>query len=162
MFVRNTSFQSMLFFAFALAAAGAAQETSPPRDTVLTSLGDRASLFFEGLSRNQTAEAFRELLAGSALADREDAVKQLVAQTAQLAAKYGRYRGAEQIGSRRVGQDLVLLRYLGKYDQSPVVWTFAFYRPPPLAGAAPADPEPWRVVSVQFHTDLERLWERSP
>ena len=153
----------LVFLGAALAASVCGgQDAGGSRDAVLTSLGDRVSLFFESLSRDQTPDAFGELLTGSTLADREDDVKRLIAQTAQLAAKYGRYRGAEQIGARRVGQDLVLLRYLGKYDQCPVVWTFVFYRPPPPAGATAAEPEAWRVISVQFHKEWERLWERSP
>lgn len=162
MFVRQIGSWWVFLGVFSFAVVCSGQEPTPPRDAVLTSLSDRVSLFFEGLSGGQTSEAFGELLVESNLAEREDDVKQLVAQTTQLATKYGRYRGAEQIGSRRVGQDLVLLRYLGKYEQCPVVWTFAFYRPPPPADAAPAEPVAWRVVSVQFHTDWERLWERSP
>ncbi len=138
------------------------QEPGIPRDAILTSLGDRVSLFFESVSSGQTSEAFRELLAGSALVEQEDALKQLVEQTAQLATKHGRYRGAEQIGARRIGQDVVLLRYLGKYDQCPVIWSFVYYRPPAPVGATAAEPEPWRIVSVQFHTEWERLWDRSP
>ena len=145
-----------------LAAVSFGQETGTPRDPILTSLGDRVSLFFESLSLEKSPEAFQELLAGSALLNREDDLRQLVAQTAQLPTKYGRYRGAEQIGARRVGQDLVLLRYLGKHDQCPVVWTFVFYRPPPPAGKTPAEPEAWRIVSIDFHTEWERLWERPP
>lgn len=144
-----------------LATVSFGQETGAPRDPVLTSLGDRVSLFFESFSLEKTPEAFQELLAGSALLGREDDLRQLVAQTAQLPTKYGRYRGTEQIGARRVGQDLVLLRYLGKHDQCPVVWTFVFYRPPPPAGTTPAEPEAWRIVSIDFHTEWERLWERS-
>jgi len=159
MIPRCVRIPSLVVRATLVAAACCAQEPSAPRDPVLTSLADRVSLFFESLSREQTPEAFRELLTGSALVEREDAMKQLVAQTAQLATKYGRYRGAEQIGAQQVGQDLILLKYLGKYEQCPVVWTFVFYRPPPLAGTSPAEPEAWRVVSVLFHTEWERLWQ---
>lgn len=147
-----------------LATVSFGQEAGAPRDPVLTSLGDRASLFFESLSLEKSPEAFQELLAGSALLKREDDLRQLVAQTAQLPTKYGRYRGAEQIGARRAGQDLVLLRYLAKHDQCPVVWSFVFYRPPQPAGTTPAgttpaEPEAWRIVSIDFHTEWERLWD---
>ncbi|MDY0167508.1 MAG: hypothetical protein RBS80_13255 [Thermoguttaceae bacterium] len=152
----------VLLGAVCVSAVCLGQEAGAPRDAVLTSLGDRVSLFFESLARDQASEAFGELLVASTLAEREDDLKQLVAQTAELAAKYGRYRGAEQIGARRVGQDLVLLRYLGKYEQCPVVWTFVFYRPPPIPGTTPPEPDPWRVVSLQFHTEWERLWDRLP
>lgn len=135
------------------------QEANASRDTTLTTLGDRVSLFFESLGRDQASEAFGELLVASTLADREDDLKAVIAQTENLATKYGPYRGAEQIGARRVGQDLVLLRYLSKYEQCPVVWTFVFYRPPPLAGTTPAEPETWRVVSMEFHSEWERLWD---
>ena len=145
-----------------VSSVGFSQEANAARDTVLTTLGDRVSLFFESLGQDQASEAFDELLVASTLADREDELKALIAQTENLAARYGRYRGAEQIGARRVGQDLVLLRYLGKYERYPVVWTFVFYRPPPLPGTTPAEPEAWRVVSMQFHSEWERLWERSP
>ena len=151
-----------MLIAFCLAPAVAAsfgQENGAPRDALLTSLSDRVSLFFEGLGREQTPEAFRELLVDSSLLGQEEALRQLVAQAAQLPTKYGRYRGAEQVGAQSVGQDLVLLRYLGKHDQCPVVWTFVFYRPPPLAGATPAEPEKWRIVSIRFHTEWEQLWD---
>ncbi len=161
---RGTGLCRLLVFlgAASVASVCGGQDAGGSRDAVLTSLGDRVSLFFESLSRDQTRDAFGELLTGSPLADREDDVEQLVAQTAQLATKYGRYRGAEQIGVRRVGQDVVLLRYLGKYEQCPVVWTFVFYRPPPPAGTTAPEPEAWRIVSVQFHIEWEQLWEPAP
>ncbi|OHB66091.1 MAG: hypothetical protein A2V70_06890 [Planctomycetes bacterium RBG_13_63_9] len=125
-------------------------------DPVLTALGDKIRTFLEGVSLTEAQSAYQELLAGSQLLKQEKALKALVDKTKELQTKYGRYRGFEQIGARRVGKDLVLFRYLYKCENFPVVWYFTFYRTPGPA-EAPAESSNWRVIAVRFDTDLERL-----
>jgi hypothetical protein len=90
------------------------------------------------------------------LAKQDKALKQLTDKTKQLQTEYGRYRGYEQIAAKRIGEDLVLLRYLYKCEHFPVVWYFTFYRTStpgePLRGSGD-----WRVITVRFDTKLELL-----
>jgi hypothetical protein len=132
------------------------QEVSPETDPVLLRLDERIRQFMDTVAMGQVQSAYDELLTGSQLLKQERALKELVRKTDAMRTKYGRYGGAEQITAKPIGRDLMLLRYLYKCRDFPVVWYFAFYR-------SPADNEPltaadhWRVVSVRFDTDLELL-----
>ena len=103
----------------------------------------------------QAQAAFTDLLSGSPLLKQESALAKLIDQTAKLTAseKYGAYRSHERIRLRTIGRDLVLLRYLYKCENYPIVWYFTFYRTSPAAATAPS----WRVISVRFDTDLDLL-----
>ncbi len=125
------------------------------QDAGLQQVEKRAVRFLEAISSGNSASAFQELLAGSRLAGQTEAVQTLVEQTNQLATRYGDYRGVERIAQVSLGQDLVVLRYLYKCENYPVVWTFAFYRTPSASGALASDT--WRVVSVRFDTNLDNL-----
>jgi len=138
-----------------LVQTGLAQEATSADDAVLTELSGRAALFLEGISLGKHDQAYRDLLAGSELLKREQALTTLVTRTAELEANYGPYRGFERIAARRIGEDLTLMRYLYKCERCPVVWYIAFYRTPPTDGSS--GQEGWRVITVRFDTDLERL-----
>jgi hypothetical protein len=66
----------------------------------------------------------------------------------------------ERLGTRvaprpaPIGRDLVLLRYLYKGENFPVVWYFTFYR---TTAAGETGPGTWRTIAVRFDTDLELL-----
>ena len=122
-------------------------------DTILA-LDARVADFLEGVSGGPAQNAYAELLAGSELLKQKEALDELVKKTAELEGKYGRYKGFERIAARRVGKDLVLMRYLYKCENFPVVWYFAFYRP---GSAGPAENADWRAVIVRFDTNLELL-----
>jgi hypothetical protein len=145
---------TVILFLFAVRAP--AQEAAKEKDPVLTALEARISQFLEGVSLGQTQAAFQELLAGSPLLKKTDALKELIAKTGELESKYGKYRAFEEISARRVGEDLVLLTYLYKCENFPVVWHFCFYRTP-TPGETPAKTGAWNVVTVRFDTDLEAL-----
>ena len=84
----------------------------------------------------------------------------MVENTGRLEKHYGRYQGFEQIAAKRIGNDLVLLKYLYKCENLPVVWYFAFYRTPASATTtttAAAKDGTWRIVMVRFDTKLEAL-----
>lgn len=125
------------------------------QDAALQLVEKRAVRFLEAISSGKSASAFQELLAGSRLAGQTEAVQTLVEQTDQLVAHYGGYRGVERIAQAVLGQDLVVVRYLYKCENYPVVWTFAFYRTPSTGAAFEGDT--WRVVSVRFDTNLDKL-----
>jgi hypothetical protein len=137
----------------------AAQESPRERDAVLTMLDGRVGQFLDGVSLGQTQNAFQELLADSQLAKQADAVKELVARTNELEAKYGKYRAFEQVSAKRIGRDLVLMRYLYKCENLPVVWYFTFYHVPGPADPAAKNGGAWRVVTVRYDTNLEALWQ---
>jgi len=140
----------------ACSSGGRAALAQPPADADLDKLQSRVGVFLEGVSRGTTKTAYDQLLAGSALLKQTEAVESLVRKTDELKDRYGRYVEFEPIASRRVGKDLVLLRYLYKCERFPVVFYFTFYRTPRTD--APADKTGnWRVIIVRFDTELELL-----
>jgi hypothetical protein len=138
------------------AVPATAQEPVATTDPALVALEGRVSRFLEGVSMGQTQTAYQELLAGSQLLKQDEALKVLTEKTNELETKYGRYRAFERIDAKRVGADLVLMKYLYKCEDFPVVWYFTFYRTPSTADA-PAEGNPWRLITVRFDTELELL-----
>ena len=121
-------------------------------DVEVTDLTRRASAFLRTLDEDPQT-AFQELLANSELAESEE-ITRLAAAAEKLPEKYGAFVASEQVGSRRVGQDLVLLTFLYKAERFPVVWRFAFYRP--------RESSPWAVVSLRFDSKLLNLQAEPP
>ncbi len=122
-------------------------------DPVIVELHEKVDLFFRNLvNTDVTPEAaFGELLAGGRLARPENiaAVKALATQTKEFDKKFGEYVGHESVAAKRVGKDLVLMRYLYKSQDYPVVWYFTFYRT--------SEMDSWVVISVRFDTRLDLL-----
>ena len=128
-----------------------------PADPDLEMLQQRADNFLEGISvGGRTQAAFQELLTGSPLLQQTKEISALIAKTDQLHARYGPYRGFEAIAARRVGEDLVFLRYLYKCEHFPVVFYFTFYRTPRGEPAGETSNN-WRVIIARFDTELELL-----
>lgn len=134
----------------------AAADDTKEKDPVLSTLDARVAQFLEGVSLGQSQSAFADLLSGSQLLKQGDALKDLVARTNDLETKYGKYRAFEQVSAKRIGSDLVLMRYLYKCESFPVVWHFTFYRTLGV-GDTGSKTGTWRVVAVRFDTDLEQL-----
>jgi hypothetical protein len=140
-------------------SAGRVAPAQGPSDPVIDALHQRVSQFLEGVSLGTptaTSAAYQELLAGSPLAKQTKAVDALIEKTSQLQERFGPYREFEQIAARRVGNDLVLLKYLYKCENFPVVWYFTFYRTP-RADIPPETNDTWRVIIVRFDNELELL-----
>jgi hypothetical protein len=137
---------------FSATVNASAQETLDP---VIETLGAKASQFLDGVGRGSTQTAFRDLLEGSPLARRTEAVTSLVEQASKLKDRFGEYRASERIMAKRIGADVVLMRYLYKCDDFPVVWYFTFYRSPARGETEPGNG--WRVITVRFDTELELL-----
>ena len=127
--------------------------TEPDRD--LVSLDDKIKQFLTDVATGKTQVAFAALLEGSRLADQEKPLAALIERTKELETKYGKYVASEQIASKRIGKDLVLLKYLYKCEHFPVVWHFVYYR---TSNEAVPENGSWRVIAVRFDTELERLW----
>ncbi|HYW79015.1 MAG TPA: hypothetical protein VE890_05530 [Thermoguttaceae bacterium] len=145
-------FVSVVILSTALASA---QEFATEPDRELVSLDDKISQFLTDVAMGETPAAFTALLEGSQLAEQENALAALVEKTKELETSYGKHVASEQIAAKRVGKDLVLLKYLYKCERFPVVWHFVYYR---TSNETVPDSSTWRVISVRFDTDLERLW----
>ena len=120
----------------------------------LPDLQKRIDGFFVALTTvgAEPKTAFGELLAGGPLEKSED-VKKLVDEVRKFDEKFGVFIEAEQVSTRRIGKDLVILKYLYKAQKFPVVWHFVFYRVPAKTGP----PRSWSVISVRFDTRVELL-----
>jgi len=133
-----------------------AQSDRPDVETA--ALEEKVARFFEEVSAGTTQNAYQQLLAGSSLLKEKEALKTLAEKTAELKDKYGEYRRPEKIVGKRVGVDVVLLKYLYKCERFPVVWHVTFYRPPPRGADGGVETGGnWEVIAVRFDTDLESL-----
>jgi hypothetical protein len=132
-----------------------AQIGQPRDDDPVAAASARVTTFFESLGGKGAAleKALAELLLDGPLAARKAAVESLLAETRKLEGRYGKYRVAERITAKRVGDDVVVLTYLTKCDNFPVVWHFTFYRDQ----RPTATPAAWHVIAVRFDTDVELL-----
>jgi hypothetical protein len=155
--LRRTSFATLLLASVFLGGApsAAAEDESAFTDPVVAKLNDRVLRFLNEIAERRETDAFRDLLSGSQLAEQTAAVKTLVDRSKELAERYGAYRESEAVGGKRVGKDLVLLKYLYKCEKFPVVWRIAYYRDASRTTANSDDA--WVVISVRFDTQLDQL-----
>ncbi len=141
---------------FVCASGGRGSIAQEPSDADVDKVQARVAQFLDGVSLGATKTSYEQLLAGSPLLKRTEAVEKLVEETDRLKDTYGAYVEFEPIAARRVGRDLILLRYLYKCEDFPVVFYFTFYRTP--QGDMPAEESGnWRVIIVRFDTELELL-----
>ncbi|NLY00031.1 MAG: hypothetical protein GXY83_28365 [Rhodopirellula sp.] len=131
-------------------------------DPVVDGLHARALKFLEKVSQGQVETAYQDLLRDSPLMrqfEQSETLKELVEKTGGLLARYGECRKIERVAAKRVGENLVVLRYLFQCESFPLVWHFVFYRTPARDNLpAPVD-LPWRLVVVRFDMELEKLAE---
>jgi hypothetical protein len=126
-------------------------------DPVVEPLRKKVSVFLEGVSLGSASKAFDDFLIGSPLSKKTADREALIKKTGELTGLFGEYRAFEPISAKRIGNDLVLMKYLYKCETFPVVWYFTFYRTPPR-GERPVDTgDSWRVIVVRFDTELELL-----
>jgi hypothetical protein len=135
--------------------ARAADETTPA-GPVVGKLNDKVMRFLEGIANGDEANAFSELLVGSQLLEQDGAVRDLVDKSKDIVMRYGTHRESEQVSAKRIGKDLVLMKYLFKCERFPLVWYFAYYRDFSRSGATSGD-DHWVVISVRFDTQVELL-----
>jgi hypothetical protein len=140
-----------------LSLASHAQPTPAEADSSLAALEGEATRFLEEVSLGQVDAAYDQLLAASPTLKRSEGLADLKNKTRELEKRYGRYQSFERVGLRRVGQDVVLLKYLYKCENFPVVWYFTFYRPGTSAADALPAGSGWRVIALRFDTQIELL-----
>jgi hypothetical protein len=146
-----------LLVVVACSISGRASSGQEPVDPVLEQLHESVSRFLEGISHGYAPKAFEDFLIRGPLwkkaADREALIK----KTGELTERFGEYREFERISAKRIGKDLVLMKYLYKCETFPVVWYFTFYRTPPRGERSADTGAPWRVIVIRFDTELELL-----
>jgi hypothetical protein len=135
--------------------AAAADETVAP-GPIVGKLHDKVIRFLDGISNGDEANAFSELLVGSQLLEQDGAVRGLVDKSKDIVKRYGAHRESEQVSAKRIGKDVVLMKYLFKCEKFPVVWYFAYYRDFSRSNATTGD-DHWVVISVRFDTQVELL-----
>jgi hypothetical protein len=140
-----------------LCGRAGAQEEKPPSDPVVIKLDQRAMRFLDAVAAGDENDAFADLLVGSQLVQQDASVRALVERSKEITQRYGAHRESEQLAARRIGKDLVLLKYLFKCEKFPVIWYIAFYRD--FSRQANNNDDPWVVISVRFDTQVERLFE---
>jgi hypothetical protein len=133
----------------------AAQIPNESEAVAIGALSKRVEAFFDNLKAPivDAEDAFKDLLAGGPLIEQPEEVKAFVDDYKKLEAPYGRYLVAKQVQAKRIGDDLVFLTYLYETERFPIVWRFAFYRPPIESLARPD----WFVVRLSFDTKVEQL-----
>lgn len=157
----NRRFGWMVFWATVLGMSAwvgptvTAQEAEEKPDPVIEALHGRVGQFFQAVALTTPQAAYQELLAGSPLLKQTEALAALVEQTGKLKDRCGEYRGLERLSAKHLGTDLVVMVYLYKCENYPVLWRFVFYRTPARAETPPGN-TPWLVISVRFDTELDR------
>lgn len=135
-------------------AIGSAQTTVDSDAVVISSLTKRVEAFF-GELKLPSANAdnvFADFLAGGPLSRAEQRTA-FVESYKKLETSYGRFLVAKQVHAKRVGEDLIFLTFLYESERFPLVWRFAFYRPPLDTLERPD----WFIVRLGFDTKLEQL-----
>lgn len=134
-----------------------AQEPSDVPGPVVSNLEDRVMRFLDAVAAGKENDAFDDLLHGSQLLEQTDDVQTLVDKSKLIEDRYGPFQDSERIDARRIGNDLVLMKYLFKCEKFPVIWYFAFYRD--FRRTSNTTGNDWVVIAVRFDTQLEGLFD---
>jgi hypothetical protein len=159
MLIRNLSLLLLATTSLALchATVGSAQTPANGDDPVVTLLDQKVDALFQNLANATvtTEDALAEFLADSPLEKQAEAVKALAARAKKLDDDFGEFVSAERVAAKRIGKDLVLMKYLYKAKNHPVVWYFTYYRD--FNNADAAETGAWTIIAVRFDTKLELL-----
>jgi hypothetical protein len=153
--IRFVSLCVLLLAAIPTARPAAAADEAALVDPVVGKLHDKVMRFFDRIASGEENAAFTDLLLNSQLPEQAGAVKGLVDKSKEIISRYGARRDSEQISAKRIGKDVVLLKYLFKCEKFPVVWYFIYYRD--FARVTPSSDDYWVVISVRFDTQVELL-----
>jgi len=134
---------------------GNAQTTPSTESSSERGLDTRIHKFFETLSSGSSSSAFTELLRQSPLGAPGAALQstELQSKVDELKVPFGEMINWEKYDSKQIGTDIFVIRYVLKYEQHPVIWTFTFYRKPSATPSAPIS-NPWVLIDLRFDTDF--------
>ena len=118
-------------------------------------LDARITDFFTSLKRGNLASAFDELLQQSAFASpsAEPQVSEYKKEAERAGRQFGEIQNWERFESRQIGSDIVLVRFILKYDRHPVMWTFLYYRKP-SSTLSVTSPGTWELFQLYFDTNF--------
>lgn len=125
-------------------------------DSDLSSLHGTIRIFFENLSdpNKGAKKALEEILKNSPISSDEKLLDDLASRIKDINTRFGAYLSFEEIGSKSIGSDLVVIRYLYKCQNYPVVWYFTFYRPIVKTGDTTLSRR-WMLIGFRYDSNLD-------
>ena len=164
---RALTLLALLLLLAAAARTAAAQDPPAVPDasgSELDPMTDAVQNFFNQISDSSGGAkiGLETLLRNSPFEENAKAemIKTLAEKINGIPHQFGNYVSFEPIGIKRIGRDLVVLRYLYKCQNYPLVWYFIFYRPtsPENEGAAKS----WQLIHLYYDSQLNvPLWDQS-
>ncbi len=129
---------------------------------------EKIQSFFDFLRGGNTAMAFDTLLQNSPLGA-VTASGQITDMRARFedtkSSLYGDILAWEKHGTKRIGEDIAVVRYILKCENYPMIWTFTFYRKPTTTNLvsvttgpkATTNSNPWTLIEMRFDSNLDLL-----
>lgn len=123
----------------------------PSIDALRESIGN----FFETLSDNSKGprKAVDDFVQNSPMKDNEKTKNKIIDGLSSIKANFGGYVAYEPVGTKMVGTDLIVFRYLYKCEDYPVVCYFTYYRPRSKTSDAPSNA--WNLIGFRYDTNLD-------
>ena len=157
-------FVALAFFWRAETAMGQGSDLSPSTPVVsdLEALRSVVKTFFENISDPAAGpqKGLETLLKNSPFdgESKEEMMKALSEKISSINEQFGAYVSFEPIGVKSIGRDLIILRYLYKCQNYPIVWYFIFYRP--LSADGESGSKSWFLIHFYYDSQLNvPLWE---
>ncbi|MDO5582250.1 MAG: hypothetical protein Q4G69_14070 [Planctomycetia bacterium] len=162
---KSFSFLCFFFLVFACAifavfrggdSQNAVAQVGITAESDLSSLHGTIRIFFENLSdpNKGAKKALEEILKNSPISSDEKLLDDLASRVKDINTRFGAYLSFEEIGSKSIGSDLVVIRYLYKCQNYPVVWYFTFYRPIVKTGDT-ALSRRWMLIGFRYDSNLD-------
>ncbi len=114
--------------------------------------------FFENMSdpTKGANKAVEDFLKDSSLLGNEKTKTKFAEGLKTINSNFGPYVSYEPIGSKMIGSDLVVFRYLYKCQDYPVVWYFTYYRPRAKGTPDSASSSAfWTLIGFRYDTNLD-------
>lgn len=158
----------LLLSVFMLCAVSLSAQTQEPpavgaaAGSELEPLAESVQNFFEQISNpaEGTKSGLETLLKNSPFegSAKDEMIKTLAEKIDGISQQFGSYVSFEPIGVKRIGRDLIVLRYLYKCQNYPLVWYFIFYRPTPSENETAV--KNWQVIHLYYDSQLNiPIWE---
>ena len=147
-----------------------AQGTSTPIDPA-RDFDERIQSFFDQLKTGNTTVAFDNILLESPLG-----ATTASGQISDMRARFeetkknlfGEILSFERYGSKRIGEDIIVVRYILKCENYPMIWTFTFYRKPVSQTSLTSgslgsgttsvtNTNRWNLIEMRFDSNLDLL-----
>jgi len=122
-------------------------------DSLHASIGN----FFENLSdpNKSIKKTLDDFLKNSPLVNDEKITNDIATKIKDINTTYGSYVAYEPIDVKSVGTDLIVIRYLYKCRNYPVLWYFTYYRPSSKPGDVSS--VTWSLIGFRYDSNLDIL-----